>query len=100
MLGTLTVDPKYIRYADGFFVFPTQTLIRATPDTSGQGRTTAFEPGQNLDAYTSFVDTSVMTPAVTRALTISDTIGGDKASNNDPKAVLYSSSRRCSRTSH
>jgi FtsP/CotA-like multicopper oxidase with cupredoxin domain len=89
VLGTLSVDPKYISYADGFFVFPTQTLIRATPDTSGQGQTTAFEPGQNLDAYTSFVDTSVMTPAVKRALTINDNIGGDKASNSDPKAVIY-----------
>ncbi len=88
-LGTLSVDPKYISYADGFFVFPTQTLIRATPDTGGQGQTTAFEPGQNLDAYTSFVDTSVMSPAVKRALTITDTIGGDRASNNDPKAVIY-----------
>jgi hypothetical protein len=88
-LGTLTVDPKYISYADGFFVFPTQTLIHATPDTSGQGRTTAFEPGQNLDAFTSFVDTAAMTPAVKRALSITDTIGGDKASNNDPKAVVY-----------
>ena len=36
VLGTLTVDPKYISYADGFFVFPTQTLISATPDTSGR----------------------------------------------------------------
>ena len=89
VLGTLTVDPKYLSFADGFFVFPTQTLIRATQDTSGPGRTTAFEPGQNLDAYTSFVDTSVMTPAVQRAMTITDTIGGDKASNNDPKAVIY-----------
>ena len=89
ILGTLTVDPKYISVADGFFVFPTQTLIHATPDTSGQGQTTAFEPGQNLDAYTSFVDTSVMTPAVKRAMTIIDTIGGDKASHNDPKAVIY-----------
>ncbi len=88
-LGTLSVDPKYISYADGFFVFPTQTLIRATQDTSGQGRTTPFEQGQNLDAFTSFVDTSVMTPAVKRALTITDTIGGDKASHNDPKAVIY-----------
>ncbi len=85
----LTVDPKYLAFGDGFFVFPTQTLIRATPDTSGQGQTTAFEPGQNLDAYTSFVDTSVMTPAVKRALTITDGIGTDKASNNDPKAVVY-----------
>jgi FtsP/CotA-like multicopper oxidase with cupredoxin domain len=89
VLGTLRVDPKYVSYADGFFVFPTQTLIHATPDTSGQGRTTPFEPGQNLNAYTSFVDTSVMTPAVKRALTITDNIGGDKASNNDPKAVIY-----------
>jgi len=30
-----------------------------------------------------------MTPAVNRALTITDNIGGDKASNNDPKAVIY-----------
>jgi FtsP/CotA-like multicopper oxidase with cupredoxin domain len=89
VLGTMTVDPKYLSFADGFFVFPTQTLIRATPDTSGQGQTTAFEPGQNLDAYTSFVDTSVMTPSVKRAMTITDTIGGNKASNNDPKAVIY-----------
>ncbi|MHA3024009.1 multicopper oxidase domain-containing protein [Mycobacterium sp. BMJ-28] len=89
VLGNLSVDPKYISYADGFFVFPTQTLIRATPDTSGPGQTTAFEQGQNLDAYTSFVDTSVMTPAIRRELTITDTIGGDKASNSDPKAVIY-----------
>ena len=89
VLGTLTVDPKYMAFADGFFVFPTQTLIRATQDTSGEGKTTAFEPGQNLDAYTSFVDTSVMTPAFTREMTITDTIGGNIASNNDPKAVIY-----------
>jgi FtsP/CotA-like multicopper oxidase with cupredoxin domain len=89
VLGTLTVDPKFMSFADGFFVFPTQTLIHATPDTSGPGQTTAFEPGQNLDAYTSFVDTSVMTPSVKRAMTITDTIGGNRASNNDPKAVIY-----------
>lgn len=89
VLGTLTVDPKYISFMDGFFVFPTQTLIRATPDDSGPGTTVPFEPGQNLNAYTSFVDTSVMDPEVTRALTITDTIGGDKASTNDPKAVIY-----------
>jgi FtsP/CotA-like multicopper oxidase with cupredoxin domain len=89
VLGTLNVDPKYISYADGFFVFPTQTLIHATPATGGEGQTTAFEPGQNLDAFTSFVDTSVMTPAVNRALTISGGFGNEKASNNDPKAVTY-----------
>ena len=70
-------------------MFPTQTLIHATPDTNGEGRTTPFEPGKNLNAFTSFVDTSVMTPTVKRGLTITDTIGGDKASNNDPKAVIY-----------
>lgn len=89
VLGTLTVDPKYLSFADGFFVFPTQTLIHATPDTSGQGQATVFEPGQNLDAYTSFVDTSVMTPTVNRALTITDAIGAEGFSKNDPKAVTY-----------
>jgi FtsP/CotA-like multicopper oxidase with cupredoxin domain len=89
VLGSLSVDPKYISYADGFFVFPTQTLIHATQDTSGQGQTTAFEPGQNLDAYTSFVDTSVMTPAVDRALKITDAIGAPGFSSSDPKAITY-----------
>ncbi|WP_457148721.1 multicopper oxidase domain-containing protein [Mycobacterium sp. URHB0021] len=89
VLGTLHVDPKYVSYADGFFVFPTQTLLRATPDTSGYGQTTAFEPGQNLDAYTSFVDTSVMTPAVNRALTVTGGFGNEKADHNDPKAIVY-----------
>ena len=87
VLGTLTADPKYISYADGFFVFPTQTLIHATPDTTGEGRTTAFEPGQNLGAYTSFVDTSVMTPAVKRALTITSGLNNQNASKSDPKAI-------------
>lgn len=88
VLGTVTVDPKYISYADGFFTFPIQKLIHATPD-EGQGRTTAFEPGQNLDAYTSFVDTSVMTPAVKRELAISGGFSNGLASKNDPKAFTY-----------
>ena len=87
VLGTLHVDPKYISYADGFFVFPTQTLLHATPDTSAQGQTTAFEPGQNLDAYTSFVDTSVMTPAVKRALTITGGFGNKKAEQQRPQGL-------------
>lgn len=87
-LGTLSVDPRYISYADGFFVFPTQTLLHVTPD-GGQGRTTVFEPGQNLDAYTSFVDTSVITPAVRRELVVSGGFGNNYASNNDPKAFTY-----------
>ena len=100
VLGSLSVDPKYISYADGFFVFPTQTLIRATQDTSGQGQTTAFEPGQNLDAYTSFVDTSVMTPAVDRALKITDAIGareGSAAATPRPSPTCSTTTR--SRTS-
>ncbi len=87
-LGTVTVDPSVISYADGFFTFPTQTLLHVTPD-SGEGRTTPFEPGQNLDAYTSFVDTSVMTPDVKRTLTVSGGFGNEKASNSDPKAFTY-----------
>ena len=59
VLGTVTIDPKYIAARDGFFTFPTQTLLKVTPD-SGEGQTTVFEPGQNLDTYTSFVNTSVM----------------------------------------
>lgn len=89
VLGTLTVDPRYVSYADGFFVFPTQTLLRATQDTSGPGRTTAFEPGQNLNAYTSFVDTSVMTPAVKRTLTVSGGFGNENANKGDPKSIVY-----------
>ncbi|MFD1815636.1 multicopper oxidase family protein [Rhodococcus gannanensis] len=87
-LGTITVDPSVISYADGFFTFPIQTLLRVTPD-EGEGRTTAFEPGQNLDTYTSFVDTSVMTPDVTRGLTVSGGFGNEKASASDPKAFTY-----------
>ncbi|MDV7356944.1 multicopper oxidase domain-containing protein [Rhodococcus oxybenzonivorans] len=88
VLGTVTVDPSVISYADGFFTFPTQKLIQATPD-DGQGRTTPFEPGQKLDAYTSFVDTSAMTPDVKRTLTVSGGFGNEKASNSDPKAFTY-----------
>ncbi|GAA4489950.1 hypothetical protein GCM10023094_52330 [Rhodococcus olei] len=88
VLGTVTVDPSVISYADGFFTFPTQTLLHVTPGR-GQGRTTAFEPGQNLDAYTSFVDTSVMTPDVTRTLAVSGGFGNEKASGSDPKAFTY-----------
>ncbi|MDG4663216.1 multicopper oxidase domain-containing protein [Mycobacterium sp. 236(2023)] len=88
VLGTVTVDPKYISYADGFFTFPIQKLIHATPDDE-RGETTTFEPGQNLDAYTSFVDTSVMTADVTRDLVISGGFGNQWASKDDPKAFVY-----------
>ncbi|KJF19744.1 copper oxidase [Rhodococcus sp. AD45-ID] len=87
-LGTVTVDPSVISYADGFFTFPTQQLIRATPD-EGEGRTTPFEFGKKLDAYTSFVDTAAANPDVTRNLTVSGGFGNNKASNSDPKAFTY-----------
>jgi FtsP/CotA-like multicopper oxidase with cupredoxin domain len=88
VLGTVTVDPSVISYRDGFFTFPTQTLLHVTPER-GEGQTTAFEPGQNLDTYTSFVDTSVMLPDVKRELKISGGFGNKKASNSDPKAFTY-----------
>ncbi|MFD0360348.1 multicopper oxidase domain-containing protein [Nocardia sp. GCM10030253] len=88
VLGTVRVDPSVISYEDGFFTFPTQKLLQVRPD-SGEGRTTLFVPGQKLDAYTSFVDTSVTTPDVQRTLTVSGGFGNDKASNSDPKAFTY-----------
>jgi FtsP/CotA-like multicopper oxidase with cupredoxin domain len=88
-LGTLTIDPAHISYADGFFVFPTQELIRVKPDTSGTGTTVAFEEGQHLDAYTSFVDTSVMEPDVIRDLKVSGGFSNNYASTSDPKAFTY-----------
>ena len=91
-LGTVNIDPEYISYADGFFTFPTQTLLHVTPD-SGEGVTTAFEPGQNLGAYTSFVDTSVMTPDVRRQLEITGGFGDERANKNDPKAFNYQFAR-------
>ncbi|MET0862935.1 MAG: multicopper oxidase domain-containing protein [Nakamurella sp.] len=88
VLGTVTVQPEHISYTDGFFTFPTQTLLRISPD-DGAGRTTIFEPGQDLGAYTSFVDTSALTPDVTRELTVSGGFGNEKASTSDPKAFTY-----------
>jgi len=88
VLGTVTIDPKYIAARDGFFTFPTQTLLKVTPD-AGEGKTTAFETGQNLDTYTSFVDTSVMEPEVKRAFDIGGGFGSKKADKNDPKAFTY-----------
>jgi FtsP/CotA-like multicopper oxidase with cupredoxin domain len=46
VLGTLSVLPSAVSYADGFFVFPTQVLARATP-TAGKGRTTPFKEGRS-----------------------------------------------------
>ena len=84
----MTVDPKYIAAPTGSSPSPPRLLLKVTPDRA-KGKTTAFEPGQNLDTYTSFVDTSVMDPDVTRALTVGGGFGNKKADNNDPKAFTY-----------
>ena len=87
-LGKVTVDPSIISYADGFFTFPTQKLLQVTPE-EGDGVTVPFEPGQKLDAYTSFVDTASMPVDVTRELVVSGGFSNDKASTSDPKAFTY-----------
>lgn len=88
VLGTVTVDTDHISYTDGFFTFPVQTLLTATPG-EGKGETTAFEPGQNLGAYTSFVDTSAMTPDVSRELIVSGGFDNTYANKTDPKSIMY-----------
>lgn len=46
VLGTVTVDPSVISYADGFFTFPTQKLVQATPDDGRDGPHRS-NPGRN-----------------------------------------------------
>ena len=87
-LGTLSILPSAVSYADGFFVFPSQKLLSADPD-EGQGVTTAFNPGQNLDAPTPFHDLSKLTPAVRRTLLINGGFLNTHASKQDPKAFVY-----------
>ena len=88
ILGTITVQPSAASYADGFFVFPSQELVRATP-ASGTGKTTAFVPNQKLNAYTSFVDVSNVKPDVTRKILINGGFLNKHASAQDPKAFTY-----------
>jgi FtsP/CotA-like multicopper oxidase with cupredoxin domain len=87
-LGTLSVLPSAISYADGFFIFPSQTLLNANPG-DGQGVTTAFNPGQQLDAPTPFHDLSKLKPDVIRTLLINGGFLNNHASNADPKAFVY-----------
>jgi FtsP/CotA-like multicopper oxidase with cupredoxin domain len=88
VLGSLSVLPSAVSYVDGFFVFPTQVLARATPE-GGKGRTTVFKEGQALNAYDSFVDVSEVEPDVKRELLISGGFLNDLASPSDPKAFVY-----------
>lgn len=87
-LGSLSVLPESISYADGFFVFPSQTLMNAVPD-EGKGVTTAFVPGQELNAPTPFHDLSKVKPDVSRTLLINGGFLNNHASKQDPKAFVY-----------
>ena len=88
-LGTLTALPSAVSYFDGFFFFPTQVLVRATPSESG-GVTTPFVEGQPLDAYTSFVDLANTTPDFKRQILISGGFLNNMASADDPKTFVTS----------
>jgi FtsP/CotA-like multicopper oxidase with cupredoxin domain len=87
-LGNVSVQPSAISYDDGFFVFPTQILARATTD-GGRGVTTAFAEGQKLGAETPFRDISQITPDFERKFTIAGAFFNDLASKSDPKAFVY-----------
>ena len=88
VLGSLSVLPSAVSYADGFFVFPTQVLVRATPSQGG-GVTTAFIEGQSLGGYTSFVDLANTVPDFKRQILISGGFLNNMASTEDPKAFVY-----------
>jgi hypothetical protein len=88
VLGSLSVMPSAVSYADGFFVFPTQVLVRATPSQGG-GVTTAFIEGQSLGGYTSFVDLARAIPDVKRQILVSGGFLNNLASAEDPKAFVY-----------
>jgi FtsP/CotA-like multicopper oxidase with cupredoxin domain len=88
VLGSLSVLPSAVSYADGFFVFPTQVLARATPSEGG-GVTTPFIQGQPLGGYTSFVDLANTKPDFTRQILISGGFLNNMASKQDPKAFVY-----------
>jgi FtsP/CotA-like multicopper oxidase with cupredoxin domain len=88
VLGTLSVAPSAISYFDGFFVFPTQVLVKAVA-AEGKGLTTAFIEGQPLQAYTSFEDLSHLTPNVRRQILISGGFLNEHASKADPKSFVY-----------
>ena len=89
-LGSLTVLPSAISYADGFFVFPTQVLARATaPQGSGPGVTVPFPKGRLLGGKTPFVDLSRATPDVTRKIMIRGGFLNDLVSKAEAKAFVY-----------
>ena len=88
VLGSLSVLPSAVSYADGFFLFPTQVLARARP-SQGTGVTTPFVEGQPLNAYTAFDDLAKVKPDVQRQLLITGGFLNNMASTEDPKAFIY-----------
>lgn len=88
VLGTLTVEPSAYSYRDGFFVFPTQMLVKAT-STEGNGETTEFFDNQPLGGYTSFIDVSDEKPDMTREIVISGGFLNSMAASSDPKSFVY-----------
>jgi FtsP/CotA-like multicopper oxidase with cupredoxin domain len=88
VLGSLSVLPSVVSYFDGFFVFPTQVLVRAKAAQPG-GVTTPFVEGQPLGAYTSFVDLAKATPDFKRQIVISGGFLNNLASTDDPKTFVY-----------
>lgn len=90
ILGSLTVLPSAISYADGFFVFPTQVLARATTAPgSAPGVTVPLPKGQPLRGQTPFVDLSKATPDVTRKIMIRGGFLNDLVTKSDAKSFTY-----------
>jgi FtsP/CotA-like multicopper oxidase with cupredoxin domain len=87
-LGSVSVLPSAVSYYDGFFVSPTQVLLKATT-SGGQGKTTVFNEGQQLDAYTAFENISEGKPDFERDLVISGGFLNDLASKSDAKSFVY-----------
>jgi len=90
VLGSLAVLPSAISYADGFFVFPTQVLARATaPQGATAGVTVPFPKEQKLGGRTPFVDLSRAPPDVTRKIMIKGGFLNDLVSKSDAKSFTY-----------
>lgn len=93
-LGTLTLDRKFVSYFDGFFVFPTQELLRAGASQEPAVKPVAFTAGQKLGAHTSFFQTQGQSPDVKRSLIINGGFLDEKANSQDPKAFIYAFNSR------
>lgn len=90
VLGNITMPPEYISYFDGFFVFPTQVLLRATAAAGAPaGSSVSIAPGQDLGAKTYFFDTQKVKPAVKRSLIVNGGFLDEKANPQDPMGFIY-----------